>query len=208
MAEEELQKDPVTRGQFIGMGVMGAFLGAVMTIPPAIFALDPTIRANFQGQSDVVQEWVEVGSVFEIPADSPKEYRVKFPQKQTFTDGGKETKSESKDIINALLVSWKEGERPELLDSRSGGRLSESDIEELTEKLFVLSNHCTHLGCPVRWFPDKGEMLCPCHGGIYDINGTYMGGPPPRGLYHYAFEIREDGGLYVKHDLDGKPWVV
>jgi Rieske Fe-S protein len=51
--------------------------------------------------------------------------------------------------------------------------------------------------------------LCPCHGGIYDINGGLIAGPPPQGLYYYAFEIREDGGIYVKHEFtNGKPWVV
>ena len=204
----ELQKDPITRGDFIAMGIGGTLVGAAIVIPSTIFALDPTIKANFQGQSDVPQEWTEVGSVFEVPADAPKEYRVQFPQKQTFTDGGKETKSEAKEIINAMYVAWRDGERPELLENRGQGRLSESEIEELTEKLTVVSNHCTHLGCPVRWFPGKGEMLCPCHGGIYDMNGGYIGGPPPRGLYNYEFEIREDGAFYVKHKFDGKPWVV
>ena len=72
-----------------------------------------------------------------------------------------------------------------------------------------MSNHCAHLGCPVRWFPDRGELLCPCHGGIYDVNGGLIGGPPPQGLYLYAFEIREDGGIYVKHEFtNGKPYVV
>jgi Rieske Fe-S protein len=72
-----------------------------------------------------------------------------------------------------------------------------------------MSNHCAHLGCPVRWFPDRKEILCPCHGGIYDINGGLLGGPPPQGLFKYAFEIREDGGLYVKHEFtNGKPYVV
>lgn len=204
----ELQKDPISRGEFLAMGVMGALVGGAMIIPSTIFVLDPTIKTNFLGETDVPEEWIEVGSVFEIPANSPREYRVEFPQRQTFTDGGKETKSEAKEIINALYVAWRDGERPELLENRGEGRLSESEIEELTEKLTVVSNHCTHLGCPVRWFPDKGEMLCPCHGGIYDMNGGYIGGPPPRGLYNYEFEIREDGAFYVKHKFDGKPWVV
>ena len=204
----ELQKHPISRGQFIAMGVMGALVGGVMVVPSTIFVLDPTIKTNFLGESDVPEEWIEVGSIFEIPEGAPKEYRVEFPQRQTFTDGGKETKSDATHIVNALLVSWKEGEIPDLLRGRGEGSLSETEIEELTQELNVLSNHCTHLGCPVRWFPDKGEMLCPCHGGIYDINGGYMGGPPPRNLYTYVFEIRDDGAFYVKHEFDGKPWVI
>ena len=42
----ELQKDPMTRGDFLGFGVMGAIVGAVLTIPPVAFILDP-MHANY-----------------------------------------------------------------------------------------------------------------------------------------------------------------
>ena len=41
---------------------------------------------------------------------------------------------------------------------------------------------CTHLGCIVKWLPEKGEFLCPCHGGHYDSSGKVLGGPPPKPL--------------------------
>jgi Rieske Fe-S protein len=201
---EELQKDPVTRGEFLFMATVGTLIGAVLTIPPTIYVLDPVIKSEFQGQSDIPDEWRALGSVFEIPSNKPKEYRVEFPQKQTYAL----PKEKEGSIIEAVLVSWKEGEIPSVLENRGQGSLSTSEIEELTPELNVVSNHCTHLGCPVRWIEEKGEILCPCHGGIYDINGDYVGGPPPRGLYRYTFEIREDGGIYVKHEFDGKPYVV
>ena len=37
----ELQKDPITRSDFLGFGVMGAIVGAILTIPPAAFVLGP-----------------------------------------------------------------------------------------------------------------------------------------------------------------------
>lgn len=203
----ELQKDPVTRGQFLLMGVVGSLVGAVLTIPPAVFVLSPTIQTNLQGRSDVPEDWIELGSVFEIPANAPKTYRVEFPQKQTYNGGGSILGEGS--IIEAILVSWTEGEIPSILEGRGEGSLSTSEIEELTQDLYVMSNHCAHLGCPVRWFPDRSELLCPCHGGIYDINGGLIGGPPPQGLYYYAFEIREDGRIYVRHEFtNGEPYVV
>ncbi|MDQ3925520.1 MAG: hypothetical protein M3272_00825, partial [Actinomycetota bacterium] len=58
---EELQKDPITRGDFITMGIGGTLVGAAILIPSTIFALDPSIKANFQGIRDVPQEWTEVG---------------------------------------------------------------------------------------------------------------------------------------------------
>ena len=202
----ELQRDPVSRGQFLTMGVVGSLVGAVLIVPSTAYVLSPVIQTNFQGESDVPDEWVEIGSVWEIPSGSPKVYRAEFPQSQTY-DLPEETTGS---LINAVLVSWKDGEVPGLLEEASGSqRLSASEIEELSRRINVLSNHCTHLGCPTRWIPDKDLIVCPCHGGEYDINGSYYAGPPPQGLFRYAYEIREDGSLYVKHEFtNGTPWVV
>jgi menaquinol-cytochrome c reductase iron-sulfur subunit len=52
-----------------------------------------------------------------------------------------------------------------------------------TEEFQVFSVNCTHLGCPVSWFPQSGLFLCPCHGGVYYEDGAHASGPPPRGLY-------------------------
>jgi Rieske Fe-S protein len=89
------------------------------------------------------------------------------------------------------------------LDQKTGG-FSKSEIEEIQSGLNVLSSSCAHLGCPVRWIirEGEGEFLCPCHGGIYNINGEYVAGPPPRDLYSYAFEVREDGTIYVRHQFN------
>jgi Rieske Fe-S protein len=31
----------------------------------------------------------------------------------------------------------------------------------------VFAINCAHLGCPVRWFPQSGLFMCPCHGGLF-----------------------------------------
>lgn len=51
--------------------------------------------------------------------------------------------------------------------------------------------HCTHLGCPVRWVPDAGLFLCPCHGGVYYADGTVSAGPPPKPLPQYPVRVSE-----------------
>ena len=53
----------------------------------------------------------------------------------------------------------------------------------------VFSNVCTHMQCPVRWQADLGQFLCPCHGGLYDITGKNIGGPPPKPLPQYVHRI-------------------
>jgi Rieske Fe-S protein len=39
------------------------------------------------------------------------------------------------------------------------------------EKFQVFAINCAHLGCPVRWFPQSGLFMCPCHGGAYYADG-------------------------------------
>lgn len=65
------------------------------------------------------------------------------------------------------------------------------------ETFQVFAINCTHLGCPVRWFPESGLFLCPCHGGAYYADGARASGPPPRGLYQYEFKV-EGGQLWVR----------
>ncbi len=36
----------------------------------------------------------------------------------------------------------------------------------------VFAINCAHLGCPVRWFPQSGLFMCPCHGGVYYADGA------------------------------------
>lgn len=46
----------------------------------------------------------------------------------------------------------------------------------------ALDSTCTHLGCRTRFNPEARVIECPCHGGVYDVQGQVISGPPPRGL--------------------------
>lgn len=64
-------------------------------------------------------------------------------------------------------------------------------LRRLDEDRFVAYTvHCTHLGCPVRWVPQAGLFLCPCHGGVYYADGTVSAGPPPKPLPQYPVRVR------------------
>jgi len=65
------------------------------------------------------------------------------------------------------------------------------------DKLQVFAINCTHLGCPVRWFPQSGLFMCPCHGGAYYADGARASGPPPRGLFEYDYKTEGDE-LFIK----------
>jgi menaquinol-cytochrome c reductase iron-sulfur subunit len=56
----------------------------------------------------------------------------------------------------------------------------------------VFAINCTHLGCPVEWFPQSGLFMCPCHGGVYYEDGERASGPPPRGLYHCEWRVENE----------------
>ena len=61
----------------------------------------------------------------------------------------------------------------------------------------VFAVNCAHLGCPVRWFPQSGLFMCPCHGGAYYRDGARASGPPERGLFVYPSKVK-DGVLSVQ----------
>lgn len=84
---------------------------------------------------------------------------------------------------------------------QNGWILEEEDVAVyvLTEdgrKYLALSNICTHLGCRVRWIPDREQFFSPCHNGIFDKYGYVVSGPPPRPLDEFRTKI-EDGNLYI-----------
>ncbi len=50
---------------------------------------------------------------------------------------------------------------------------------------------CTHNACVYDWKPDQSHFVCPCHPGIFSIDGAVVSGPPPGPLWR--FETRQTG---------------
>jgi len=48
--------------------------------------------------------------------------------------------------------------------------------------LIAVSRVCTHLGCLVQYDKENKRLLCPCHAGVYDLEGNIISGPPPKPL--------------------------
>lgn len=61
----------------------------------------------------------------------------------------------------------------------------------------VFSPICPHLGCHFNWDPVSGHFECPCHGSVYALDGTVLGGPAPRNLDTLPTRI-ENSELYVE----------
>jgi cytochrome b6-f complex iron-sulfur subunit len=69
-----------------------------------------------------------------------------------------------------------------VINTRSKGFLSFSKV-------------CTHLGCLVKYDPERQVFICPCHAGIFDLEGNVISGPPPKPLPR--FSVRVEGNNLV-----------
>ncbi len=86
-------------------------------------------------------------------------------------------------------------------------------LMKIGEEYRALSLTCTHLGCVVRWRPDKmdaketggqkgdsgnpaGRFVCPCHGGVYDAEGKVVSGPPPAPLARLDVQV-QGGRVFI-----------
>lgn len=64
------------------------------------------------------------------------------------------------------------------------------------DKGFIaLSRTCTHLGCLVEFSKNRQRLICPCHAGTYDLDGSVESGPPPKPLT--AIPLRIDGDTII-----------
>lgn len=55
----------------------------------------------------------------------------------------------------------------------------------------ILSAVCSHLGCLVNYHKERGEFICPCHGGRYNLAGERVAGPPPGPLNSLPFKFEK-----------------
>jgi menaquinol-cytochrome c reductase iron-sulfur subunit len=77
-------------------------------------------------------------------------------------------------------------------------------VKKSDGEIKALSNICTHLQCDVHWNPTQNNFLCPCHGGMYDIDGRNIGGPPPQPLAQWVHRLRKDDQGRTVLDIENK----
>ena len=56
----------------------------------------------------------------------------------------------------------------------------------------AFSARCPHLNCTVQYDSDQRQIVCACHGGVFDLNGKNIAGPPPKPLTAYTVNVRGD----------------
>ena len=74
-------------------------------------------------------------------------------------------------------------------------------------RIYAPTATCTHKNCAVKLNPAK-EIVCPCHGSKFTIQGTSLKGPAKGSLYRYAIKVDEKGNLIVDRDVqfEEKNW--
>jgi Rieske Fe-S protein len=65
----------------------------------------------------------------------------------------------------------------------------DTDKADRDSLYIAISSRCAHLGCPVRWVDAAERFICPCHGGVYDLLGRRVGGPPVRPLDRFYTRV-------------------
>ncbi|MBA2284439.1 MAG: Rieske 2Fe-2S domain-containing protein, partial [Ktedonobacteraceae bacterium] len=56
----------------------------------------------------------------------------------------------------------------------------------------ALYYRCTHLGCMVPFRNDCVSFNCPCHTARFNVDGTYISGPSPRGMDRFILSFQGD----------------
>lgn len=63
------------------------------------------------------------------------------------------------------------------------------------DEVRAFSAICSHLQCVVAYSAERKRIECPCHGGVYSIDGRNLEGPPPRPLDELVVTIDEGAVL-------------
>lgn len=65
-------------------------------------------------------------------------------------------------------------------------------------KFTVLSSRCTHLGCKINKF-ENNQLICPCHGSAFDMEGSSVKGPAVKSLQKYSHSIDSKNKKLIVH---------
>lgn len=99
------------------------------------------------------------------------------------TGGGSRTLAKVSDVPEGGALSVKDADGNELLLTQASAGT-----------IVALSAICTHQGCTVAG--DGGELVCPCHGSVFDLSGANVSGPAPRPLSEVDVHV-VDGDVRV-----------
>jgi menaquinol-cytochrome c reductase iron-sulfur subunit len=151
--------ETVTRRRFMVVTANGA--GAVAAASFALPALGFAIGPIFKSTP---HHWETVGTVDQFPENNY------VPVVVTLTPG----------IGQAGKTTVYMRKRNPAIDT---------DRYDENTRYIAITSRCAHLGCPVRWVDAAERFICPCHGGVYNLLGVPVGGPPVRPLDRFYTRV-------------------
>lgn len=72
-------------------------------------------------------------------------------------------------------------------------------VRQSGDQFVAYNGRCTHLGCAYSWQAPLNQFACPCHAGVFGLDGKVLSGPPPRPLDTLPVRV-EGGGLQVQYE--------
>lgn len=73
-------------------------------------------------------------------------------------------------------------------------------VKDSSGQITVLSAVCTHLGCTVPWVEEQKKFICPCHKGMFSLDGKLLSGPPPRNMDVLPMRV-ENGVVKIQYQF-------
>lgn len=116
----------------------------------------------------------------------------------------KKTKARTRLLYAGQIDQYKIGSVQKFYDIQGNEILVKRDENGFN----AFSSTCPHLGCKVHWEEDKSRFLCPCHNGLFDLNGKAYAGPPAdadQRLANVPVKVDEIGGVVYIEVPDVKP---
>jgi cytochrome b6-f complex iron-sulfur subunit len=63
-------------------------------------------------------------------------------------------------------------------------------INKEDNQIKIFSSRCSHLGCKLNKM-DKSEIVCPCHGSRFSVEGKVLKGPADNNLKELSYSVNK-----------------
>lgn len=61
----------------------------------------------------------------------------------------------------------------------------------------VFSRKCPHLGCSLQKNPAGTQIVCPCHGSTFSLDGKYLHGPAKKDMTRLSYTVVQDKKMII-----------
>lgn len=97
------------------------------------------------------------------------------------------------DQISTISLGSPDGIPPESAKNFKFGSKPAIIYRDAEGEFHAYSAVCTHLGCTVQYKEQKKNIICACHGGIYEAaTGKNIAGPPPKPLPKFNVSVENN----------------